>query len=94
MECGIKSCTKPVVWRSRKKKSRRTCKRSDFDSLSGQIGLSVTNGSPPLRRFLGFVLPMHLVTEMDPATRYTLRRNSASKVKLNQVSREESVHLH
>ena len=49
-----------------------------FESRVGQIEHSVANGSPPLRCFFRAVLPRHLVAEMGPATRYTLRRNNVS----------------
>ena len=42
---------------------------------AGQIGQSVTNGSPRLRCFFRAVLPWCYAAEMDPATRFTLRRN-------------------
>ena len=42
---------------------------------------SVGSGSPPLRRFFGAVLSMRGVAEMSLATRYTLRRNTASIMK-------------
>ena len=45
-----------------------------FDSLAGQIGYSVANRSPPLRRFLGAVLSRCQAAEITFATRYTLRR--------------------
>ena len=53
-----------------------------FDSRTGQIGLSVVNGSLPLRRFFEAVLPRCQVAEIGPATRYTLRRNTASIMKI------------
>ena len=38
-----------------------------FDSRAGQIGHSVANGSPPLRRFFGAVLPRRYAEEIwDP----------------------------
>ena len=39
-----------------------------FDSRASQIGI-VANGSPPLQRFIGVVLPKRLAAEMGPATR-------------------------
>ena len=42
---------------------------------------SVSYSSPLLRRFFGAVLPRRLAAEMDPSTRYTLRRNTASPPK-------------
>ena len=53
-----------------------------FDSQVGQIGHSVANGSPPLQRFFEAVLPRRQVAEKGPATRYTLRRNTASIMKI------------
>ena len=49
-----------------------------FDYLAGQIRHSVANRSQPLRRCFGAVLLRRYAVEMDPATRYTLRRNTAS----------------
>ena len=49
-----------------------------FDSRDVQVGRTVTNGSPPLRCFFGAVLPRCQAVGMGPATRYTLRRNTAS----------------
>ena len=43
---------------------------------------SVANDSPPLRRFFGAVSPRRYAAEMGPATRYTLRRNTASIMKI------------
>ena len=37
-----------------------------FDSRAGQIGHSVANGSPPLRRFFGAVLFRRQAAEMEP----------------------------
>ena len=45
---------------------------SGFDSRAGQIRHNAANGSPPLQRFFGAVLPRRETAEMDPATRYTL----------------------
>ena len=42
---------------------------------------SVDSASPPLRHVFGAVLPLRLA-EMGPATRYTLRRNTASIMKI------------
>ena len=41
--------------------------------------------SPTLRRFFEAVLPRPLAAETDPATRYTLRRNAASIIKIRFV---------
>ena len=49
-----------------------------FDSRAGQIGNSVANGSPPLRCYFEIASPQRYAAEMDPATRYTLRCNTAS----------------
>ena len=48
----------------------------------GEIGHSVANGSPPLRRSFGAVLARRYAVHMDPASRYTLRRNAASIMKI------------
>ena len=56
-----------------------------FDSQAGQIGtLSVANSSPRLRRFFGAVSPnAHAPSRGDgPVTCYTLRRNTASMMKI------------
>ena len=42
----------------------------------------ITNGSPPLPRFLGAALLRRYAAEMGPATRNTLPRNAASLVHL------------
>ena len=44
-----------------------------FHFRVGQIRQSVANGSPPLRRFFGAMLPKRYVAEMSPATRYMIR---------------------
>ena len=64
------------------KRTRSRCGRSGvrFPGRSNQR--SVANGSPPLRRFFGDVYPRRLAVEMGPATRYTLRRNTASIMKI------------
>ena len=49
-----------------------------FDSRTGDIGRSVTEGSPPLRRFLEVLLSKRSAAEMGPATRSTLWRNITS----------------
>ena len=46
------------------------------------IGRSIANGSPPLRCFFGAVLPRRLTAKMDPAARFTLRRNTAGTIKI------------
>ena len=53
-----------------------------FDSLTGQIGNRVAKDSPLLQCFIGSVLPRRKFVEIDPATRYTLRRNTASIMKI------------
>ena len=53
-----------------------------FDYPADQIGQRVANGSPPLQRFFGAVLPRRLAAEMGPATCYTLPRNIASIMKI------------
>ena len=45
---------------------------------AGQIERRVGNDMPSLRRFFEAVLPGFKAAEMDPATRNTLRRNTAS----------------
>ena len=52
-----------------------------FYSRAGQIGHSVANGSPPLRRFFGAALPSSGAA-MNSATCYTLWRNNASITKI------------
>ena len=52
-----------------------------FDFRAGQIGHNVVTGSPPLQHF-ETVLPKRLAAEIGPATRYKLRRNSASVIKV------------
>ena len=47
------------------------------DSRIGLIAHSVANGSPPLRRFFGAVISRRSAAEMNPAARYSLRRNNA-----------------
>ena len=44
-----------------------------FKSLAGEIGRGLPNGSSPLRRFFGDVLPGRSAAAMGPVTRYTLR---------------------
>ena len=52
-----------------------------FDSLAGQIGHSVASGLPPLRRSFGAVAQA-LSRRDGPRTRYTLRHNTASVMKM------------
>ena len=51
--------------------------------------------NPSLRRFLGAVLSRRQVAEMDPATRYTLRRNIASTKKIwfffHEIQKDDSL---
>ena len=54
----------------------------NFDSGAGEIEGSVTNDSPPLRRFFKVVLSWRLAAEMRLATRHILRCNAASIVKI------------
>ena len=49
-----------------------------IDSRADQIG--VANSSPSLRRFFG--IAQALSHELEPTTRHTLRRNSASDMKI------------
>ena len=53
-----------------------------FDSRVGQIGHSVANDSPLLRRFFGAAFPRRQAAEMSPVKSYTLRRNIASIMKI------------
>ena len=53
-----------------------------FDSQAGQIEHNVANGSPPLRRFFGAVLPARWAEEMGPAACYALRRNTEDVMKI------------
>ena len=41
-----------------------------FNSQAGQIGHTITNGSPPLRRFFGAALPRRQAAGTGPAFRY------------------------
>ena len=50
--------------------------REAFGSNPGPVKSDAL--SPPLRRFVGAVLPKRLPADMCPATRYTLRRNATS----------------
>ena len=54
----------------------------EFDSWTGQIGHGVVNGSPALRCFFAGLLPRRSAAEMDPATRYMLRRDTTSMMKI------------
>ena len=60
----------------------RFAKGLGFDSLGAQIAHTVAYGSPPLRCFFEAVLPRRYAAKMGPATRYTLRLNTASVVKI------------
>ena len=53
-----------------------------FDFRVGQVGHSVANNLPPLRRFFRAVLPRRLAAEMGHGTRCTLGRDSASIMKI------------
>ena len=66
----------PPDWPSAQSLSAQTIGAGSlgFDSQANQI----SKVSPPLRRFFGAVEPRRKVAEMGPATRYTLRRNTAS----------------
>ena len=46
----------------------------ELDSRLGKLGRNAVNGSPPLSRFFGAVLPRHQAAEIDPATRHTTAR--------------------
>ena len=41
-----------------------------FIPHAGQIGHTIVNGSPPLRRFFGAALPRHQAAGLGPRTRY------------------------
>ena len=62
--------------------ARYRCGRSGVRFPGRSNRHSVANDSPPLRRFFGAVLPRRQAAEMGPATRYTLRRNTASIMKI------------
>ena len=51
-----------------------------FGSRSDQIGHSVVNGLPPLQCFFVAALLRRYAAEMDPATPYALRRNTATMI--------------
>ena len=52
-------------------------------SIPGSVKLDrVVNGSPELQRCFGAVMPRCYVAEIGPATRYTLRCNIASIMKI------------
>ena len=53
-----------------------------FDYRLDQIGHSVVSCSPLLRHFFGAVLNKRKAAEMVAAARYTLRRNTASIMKV------------
>ena len=54
----------------------------EFDSLTGQSKHGVASGSLPLQCFFRDVLPSREAAKMGPATRYMLRRNTASIMKI------------
>ena len=57
--------------------------REVWGSIPGPVKLhSVANDSPPLQRFFGAVMPRREAAEMSSATRYTLRHNTASIMKI------------
>ena len=53
-----------------------------FNFHARQIGHSVVNSSPPMRRFFGAASSRRQVMEIDLATRYTLRCNNATIMKI------------
>ena len=56
-----------------------------FHSPDNQMGHSIANDLSSQRRFYGVLLSRRSASEMDrldPATRYTLLRNTASRVKI------------
>ena len=69
-------------WRSGKKHIAIGAGGVGFDSRAGQIGHSVTYCSPRLRCCFGIVFPKRKAAEMGPATRCSLRRNTASIMKI------------
>ena len=76
-----------IMWHSSEIKRRRKdiaigARGLGFDSCFGQIMRGVAHGSPPLRRFLGVVLPWGKTAKVGSATRYTLRRNTTSIMKI------------
>ena len=56
-----------------------------FESRAGQMGRSVANSSPPMRRFFGAVLPGRLAAGMDPAAHCTA---SIMKIDLKFIVRQ------
>ena len=54
----------------------------EFDSRAGQIGHSVANCSPSLRRFFEAKLPRRDAAEIGSATLYLLRRDTAGIMKI------------
>ena len=57
--------------------------REVWDSIPGPVKSDIlANGSPPLLCFFGAVKLTRKATETDSATRYTLRRNTASIMKI------------
>ena len=62
--------------------ARYRCGRSGVRFPGRSNRHSVANDPPPLRHFFGAVLPRRQAAEMGPATRYTLRRNTASIMKI------------
>ena len=62
--------------------ARYWCGRSGFRLLGRSNLHSVANDSPPLQRFFGAVLPRREAAKMGPATRYALRCNAASIMKI------------
>ena len=56
---------------------------------AAQIEHNVPNGSPPLRRYFGAVLPRCEAEEINSATSCMLRRNNASKMTTSESKFQE-----
>ena len=54
----------------------------EFGSGPGHVGRSVANGSPPLQRFVGAMLPLRKVAEMAATTRYLLQRSTTNMMNI------------
>ena len=76
--CALRVDSHPALRQMRSAPAvNRSCVR--FPGRSNRI--QRRNGSPSLRCFFEAVLARHQTAEMDPVTRYTLRRNTASIMK-------------
>ena len=65
--------------------------REVWSSIPGPVKSDTV--SPPLRRFFGAVLSRRFAAAMDPAARYTLRRNTASIMNDLNVGDIGNLHL-